>query len=53
MGGTSQDVKRLKKWDFLASMLWVFLNICNVFASLKINMYFKHLEANHSMSFDS
>ena len=44
MGGTSQDVKRLKKkWKFLASILWVFLTIYIVFVLLKINMCFKQL----------
>ena len=52
MGGTSQDVKRLKKLGFLASILWVFLTIYIVFVLMKINMCFKHLEASHIMSFD-
>ena len=52
MRGTSQDVKRLEM-GFLAFILWVFLTIYIVFALLKINMCFKHLEASHIMSFDS
>ena len=38
MGGTSQDVKRLKKWNFYALYFFFFT--------------FKHLEANHIMSCD-
>ena len=53
MGGTSQDVKRLKKMGFSTSILWVFLTIYIVFALLEINMCFKHLEASHIMSYDS
>ena len=53
MGGTSQDVKKPKKVGFLASILWVFLIINIVFALLKTNMCFKHLEASNIMSFDS
>ena len=53
MGGTSQDVKRLKKWDFLPQYFGFFLSIHIVFALLKINMCFKHLEASHIMPFDS
>ena len=53
MGGTSQDVKRLKKIVFLPSILWVFLIIYIFFVKMKITMCFKHLEASHINSCDS
>ena len=53
MGGTSHDVKRLKKMGFLPSLFWVFLTIYIFVALMKITMCFKQLEASHIMSCDS
>ena len=53
MGGTSQDVKRLKKVGFLPSILLVFLTIYIFVALMKISMCFKQLEVSHIMSYDS
>ena len=52
MGGTSQDVQRLKKVGFLAFILRVFLIIKIVFALMKITMCFEHLGASHILSYD-
>ena len=53
MGGTSQDVKRLKKKGCLPSIFWVFLTINIFFALLKITMCLRHLEESHIMSCDN
>ena len=52
-GRNQSGCEKAKKVGFLASILWVFLTFYIVFALLKINMCFKHLEASHIMSFDS
>ena len=53
MGGTSQDVKGQKKWEFYPLILWVSLTIYIFFAFMKIAMCFRHLEVSHNMSCDS
>ena len=52
-GRKQSGCEKAKKVEFLVSVLWVFLTIYIVFALLKINMCFKHLEASHIMSCDS
>ena len=53
MGGTSQDVKRLKKSGIFTVCTLGFLDHLHFFALIKITMCFKHLEASHIMSCDS
>ena len=45
--------EKAKKMGFVAFTLCIFLTIDILFALLKINMRFKHVEAGHIMSFDS
>ena len=52
-GKNQSGYEKAKKLGFLFSILGVFLTTYVVFALLKINKCFKHLEASHIMSFDS
>ena len=52
-GRNQSGCEKAKKVGFVASKLWVFLTMYIVFAWLKIDMCFKHLEVSHIMSFDS
>ena len=52
MGGTSQDVKRLIKWDFTVYTLG-FLDHIHFLSLMEITMGFKHLDVSHIMSCDS
>ena len=53
MGGTSQDVKRLKKSSIFTLYTLGFLEYLHFFLALmKISTGFKHLEASHIMSFN-
>ena len=53
MGGFSQDVKRLKMWDFYPLFFVFFLTIYIFVALMKTTMSFKQLEVSHIMSRDS
>ena len=52
MGETSEDVKTLKSGIFILYTLG-FLDHLHFFPVMKITMYFKHLEASHTMAYDS
>ena len=53
IGGISQDVKRLRKWDFLPFNALGFLDHLHCITLMKITMCFKQLKASHIMSCDS
>ena len=53
MGGTRQDVKRLKKSGIFTLYTLGYLDHLIIFALTKITMFFNNLEASHIISFDS